>query len=120
MGAGFNEAPVAQIRVVILSGRSLFTEGLASRLRQLAEQFIVHQIDSRQADALDRVIAAQPSTVILDVTDEDFDRSWIGAMVDALPSVKIIRVDPEQQNIQVVTSERRQAGDVSHLIDLIR
>jgi DNA-binding NarL/FixJ family response regulator len=110
---------VAQISVVILSGRSLFTEGLASRLREHTEQFIVQHVDSRYDDALDRVIASRPSTIILDTTDEDSNRRLMGAMVDALPSVKIIRVDPQQPYVQVVTSEQRQAADVRHLIALI-
>jgi len=111
---------MAQTRVVILSSRSLFTEGIASRLRQYAERFELQYIDSRQTDALDQVIAARPSTIILDATDEEFGRHGsIDTMVDALHSVKIILVDPQQEHIQIVTSERRQAGDVSDLIDLI-
>jgi DNA-binding NarL/FixJ family response regulator len=111
---------MAQMRVVILSSHSLFTEGIASRLRQHAERFELQYIDSGQADALDQVIAAQPSTVILDTSDEELSRRCsIGAMIDGLRSVKIIRVDPQQEHIQIVTSEPRQAGDVRELIDLI-
>jgi DNA-binding NarL/FixJ family response regulator len=111
---------MVQTRIVILSSRSLFTEGIASRLRQHAEQFEVHHVDSRQADALDQVVSVQPATVIIDASDEEVSqRCSIGAMVDALPSVKIIRLDPQQEHVQVVTSEQRQAGEVRDLIDLI-
>jgi hypothetical protein len=33
--------------------------------------------------------------------------------------VKIIRVDPQQDRVQIVTSKQRPAGDVGDLIDLI-
>lgn len=107
-------------RVIILSSRSLFVEGVATRLRQhLAEQD-VQTVDARQPDVLSLVIAAQPSVVILDATDAEAAQVCaVGDLLKALPSLKIIRLDPQQKQIQVVTSEQRVVDEVRDLTDVI-
>ena len=107
-------------RVIILSSRSLFVEGVATRLRQhLAEQDVV-TVDARQADVLTSVVAAQPSVVILDATDVEAAQACpVGDLLKALPSLKIIRLDPQQNQIQVVVSEQRVVHEVRDLIDVI-
>ena len=109
-----------QARVVILSGRSLFAEGVASRLRQHREHLHIQTIDPRHTNVTEQVIAAQPSAVILDASDPDAEMHFsMGELLAALPSLKIIRLDPQRPQIQVVTSEQRTAGEVRDLIDLI-
>ena len=109
-----------QARVVILSAQSLFAEGVASRLRQHSERLEIQTIDPRRANVTEQVIAAQPSAVIIDASDPDAEMYCsIGELLVALPSLKIIRLDPQQPQIQVVTSEQRTAGEVRDLIDLI-
>lgn len=111
---------IDRARVVILSGRSLFAEGVASRLRQHGDHIDLHNVDYREPDALAQVVAIQPSTIILDATDPDVDQQCpLGAVLDALPSLKVLRLDPAQNLIQVVTSEQRQAAEVNDLISLI-
>ena len=109
-----------QARVVILSGHSLFTQGIASRLRQHSERLEIQIIDPHHADVSEQVVAAQPSAVIIDASDPDAEMYCsIGELLVALPSLKIIRLDPQQPQVQVVTSEQRTAGEVRDLIDLI-
>lgn len=107
-------------RVVILSSHSLFAEGVASRLRQHGRHVDLQHVDVRQPDALMSVIDAHPSVVILDATDPNVDRQCpLGVMFQSLPSLRIIRLDPQQDRVQVVTSEQRLAGEVRDLVDLI-
>ena len=107
-------------RVAILSGRSLFSEGVASRLRQHADEIELHTVDSRQTGALADVIALRPSAIILDATDPDIaHRCPLNVMLEALPSLRVIRLDPQQNLIQVVTSEQHTAEEVRDLIELI-
>ena len=114
------EVGVAGPRVIILSSRSLFVEGVATRLRQQLAEQDVQTIDARQADVLNLVIAGQPSVVILDATDEEAAQACpVGDLLKALPSLKIIRLDPQQNQIQVVTSEQRVVHEVRDLIDVI-
>jgi hypothetical protein len=112
---------VALTHVVILSSRSIFAEGVASRLRQHLDELEIEVVDIRQPDALDRTVMAQPSTVILDATDsEAADGDWLGMLLNSLPMVQLVRVDPLQDQIQVVTSEQRPMGQVHELIDIIK
>jgi nicotinate-nucleotide pyrophosphorylase len=95
-------------------------EGVATRLRQhLAEQDVA-TVDARQADVLQAVVSAQPSVVILDAMDVEAAQACsVGELLKALPSVKIIRLDPQQKQIQVVVSEQRVVDEVRDLIDVI-
>ena len=111
---------MAQTRVVICSSRSLFGEGIASRLRQHLGAHELQIVDARQTDALARVIAARPSAVILDATDEEVARRCpLSDLLSALPSLTVIRLDPQQKQVQVVTSEQRAANEASDLIDIL-
>ncbi len=112
---------MARTRVVILSGQSLFAEGVASRLRQHLDKLELVTIDSRKSDALQQVLDARPSTVILDAADVvDLTQDCpLADLLRELPSFKIIRLDSQQQEIRIVTSEQRLAGEVKDLIELI-
>jgi hypothetical protein len=111
---------VAGPQVIILSSRSLFVEGVATRLRQQLAEHEVQTVDARQPDVLNRVIAAQPAVVILDATDAEAEQVCsVGDLLRALPSLKIIRLHPQHKQIQVVTSEQRVVDEVRDLIDVI-
>ena len=114
------EMGVAGPRVIVLSSHSLFVEGVATRLRQQLAEHEVKTVDARQPDVLNLVIAAQPSVVILDATDAEAAQACpVGDLLKALPSLKIIRLHPQQKQIQVVTSEQRVVDEVRDLIDVI-
>ncbi len=111
---------MGQMCVVILSGRSLFAEGIASRLRehlQLAEFEIV---DPRQPDAMAQIAAAQPSIVILDGTDSGVTQFYfLSKLLFSFPKLKVICLDPQQEQIQVVSSEQHPALKVRDLVEVI-
>jgi hypothetical protein len=112
---------VAQAAVVILTSRSLFAEGIAARLRQDLPVQDVTTIDARQPDALNQVIAAQPGAVIVDITDREvMQLAPMWTLLAALPALKIIRIHPDHDHIQIVTSEQREAGRVQDLIEIIQ
>jgi DNA-binding NarL/FixJ family response regulator len=105
-----------QARIVILSGQSLFAEGLASRLRQYLGPAEIQIVDPLQPDVLAQVAAAQPSAVILDGTDAEVTQLCsLGGLLLALPDLKIIVLDPREDQAQVVTSERHLAASVRDL-----
>jgi DNA-binding NarL/FixJ family response regulator len=112
---------VSQIRVVILSSRSIFAEGVASRLRQHLETQDVDVIDVRQQTALQRIVDDQPSTVILDASDpEVIVGDWLDTLLSALPKLQVVCLDPLQDRMQVVTSRQRPLGQVDELLDIIK
>lgn len=108
-------------RVVILSSQSIFAEGVAARLKQHLDGQSLLIVDTREPDALQRVIAAHPTAVILDVSDSETERSCsLGTLLDALPALTLIRLDPSQDQVQVVTSEQRAVHQVQDIVQVIK
>jgi hypothetical protein len=67
-----------------------------------------------------QIIALQPSTVILDVTNSEITQLCsLSKLLASLARLKIIRLDLQQKQIQVVTSEQRPAADVHDLVEVI-
>ena len=111
---------MSRIRVVVLTAPSLFTEGIATRLREHSDRIELEVVDSRNADALAKAIAAGPAVVLLEARDRNIERSCpLVDLLAAAPSVKIIRLDPSRDEIQVVTSEQRTVSDPMDLIGMV-
>ena len=107
--------------VVILSGHTLFTEGVAARLRKNEDRLDLHMVDADRGDALQQVVSARPSAVILDADDPQVTRHCsISELFQALPNVRVVRLDPERDQIQLLTSEQRLAADIADLISVIQ
>ncbi len=107
-------------RVVILSGHSLFAEGIASRLRQHPEALDLHIVDPHVPGAIDQVAAAHPSAVIVDATDLEAEQLCpLSSLLVQLPALKVIRLDPQRNQIQVVTSAERIVTEVRDLLEVI-
>jgi DNA-binding NarL/FixJ family response regulator len=112
---------VDRTSVVILSGHTLFTEGVAARLRRHEDWLDLHMVDAHRGDALQQVVSARPATVILDADDPQVSRHCsLSELFQALPQVRVVRLDPEANRIQLLTSEQRQAVDIADLIDVIQ
>jgi DNA-binding NarL/FixJ family response regulator len=116
-----NAANVDRTSVVILSGHSLFTEGVAARLRKHADRLDLHVVDADCADALEQVVSARPSTVILDADRaQGSPHCSLNQLFLALPELRVVRLDPERDQIQLLTSEQRLAVDIGDLIEVIQ
>jgi DNA-binding NarL/FixJ family response regulator len=112
---------LARFHVVIVSRHSLFAEGVASSLRQQLSEGEIQTIDARAPGCLERLIAAQPSTVILDATDQELEALCpLTKLLNALPSLQVIRLDPQQEQIQVVSSEQRAVAGVHELVKVLK
>jgi DNA-binding NarL/FixJ family response regulator len=106
---------------VILSGKTLFTEGVAARLRTHEDWLDLHVVDADRGDALEQVVSARPSAVILDADDPQVTRHCsINELFQALPEVRVVRLDPERDQIQLLTSEQRLAAGFADLISVIQ
>jgi DNA-binding NarL/FixJ family response regulator len=96
--------------VVILSGHTLFVEGVATRLGKQTDRVKLHVVDSAQEKALEQVASVRPGAVILDATDPDATRNCPLNRLFGPCRRCVIRLDPESNQIQVVTSESAQGG----------
>ncbi len=95
-------------------------EGVASRLRQDEARLEVVTMDAHEPHVLAQVIAARPAAVILDATDPHIAQSCtLSTLLQALPSLKVIRLDPQRKQVQIVTSEQRPADEVRDLLEII-
>jgi DNA-binding NarL/FixJ family response regulator len=112
---------VDRTSVVILSGKTLFTEGVAARLRTHEDWLDLHVVDADRGDALQQVVSARPSAVILDADDPQVTRHCsLNQLFQALPEVRVVRLDPERDQIQLLTSEQHLAADFADLINVIQ
>lgn len=111
---------VPRVSVVILSGRGLFAEGVISRLRRQADRVEVHVVAADQPQAFERVVSARPAAVILDASDADIANSLpLSRLLEVLPEVRVLRLDPERDRVHVVTSEQHQASEIADLFSVI-
>ena len=107
-------------RVVILSGHSLFAEGVASRLKKHLDRIDLQVVDINLEDVLSKLVSLKPATVILDAMDaETRNLIPLSKLLKALPAVTIIRLDPQHTRVQVVTSKEHKLGEVKDLIKVI-
>ena len=110
-----------KVRVVVLSSRSLYGEGVLARLRAYENTLDLHVVDADHTDALDQIIAIQPTAVIVDASDKDTnDNCPLGKLLRDLPDVRIIRLDPINKGFQLVTSEQRNADEVQELLAILQ
>ena len=111
---------MAQPRVVILSGQSLFAQGIASRLEQYLGSVELEVMLPRQPDVIATIAAARPSVVILDASDTEIAQSFsLNQLLLSFSKLQVIWLDPHQGRIQVVTSEQHAAGCIRELAKVI-
>jgi hypothetical protein len=109
-----------QPSIVILSVHALLAAGIAHRLQEHLQPAALEIVDPRQGDAVAQISAIRPSVVILDTTDsEAAEHCPLGKLFLALPGLKVICIDPQGNQIQVVTGEKRKAVDVADLAAVI-
>ena len=107
-------------QIVILSGHSLFTEGVASRLRQYPERVDVRFVDPQQPDYIEEIAGIHPSAVIIDAADTETDCCCILCdLLATLEDVTVVRLDVQQKDIQLITSVRQQFNEVRDIVDII-
>jgi hypothetical protein len=111
---------LTQPRIAVLSGRTLFAEGLAASLRRDLNEQAVRTIDAHQPELIEQLVAFEPRVVILDATDDDVNHRYpLDALLGALPGLTILRVDPQYQRLQVVTSQLRPIRSMSDIVGMI-
>lgn len=107
-------------RIVILSGHSLFAEGVASRLRQYPQRVDVCFVDPQQLDYVDQISVLRPSAVIIDAADTNAtQRCVLCDLLSALENVTIVHLEVQQKDIRVITSVRQQFTEVRDILDII-
>ncbi len=111
---------VPESRIVVLSSRTLFAEGIVANLRQNLAAHELRTLDANLPDVMEQLAAHQPGIVILDAADEGVnDRCLLNGLVSDLPGLTLIRLDPHQGRLQLVTSQQRAIARISDLVAVI-
>jgi hypothetical protein len=109
-----------QTQIVILSGHSLFAEGVASRLRQYPQRVNVHFVDPQHTDYMDQVKDIHPTAVVLDAADVDNSQCCLLCdLLMAMPNLTIVRLEAQKADIQIVNSSHHHINEVRDIIDII-
>lgn len=105
-------------RIAVLSGHSLFVEGIISRLRQHPRQLEVHHIDPEMPDYVDKISQIQPTAVVIDAADENKNQCcFLCELLLEFPSSTIVRLAADQRDVQVIKSATQRFEDVQDLIN---
>ena len=109
------------VRVVVLSHRSLFANGIASRLRDHTDLVEAHTVEAGQPDALERLRALHPAIVVMGAADTSaVEAVRLASLLDTLPEVKVIRLDPGSDDVRVYNCVRHRAQGIGELIEVMR
>jgi hypothetical protein len=107
-------------RIVVLSGRTLFAEGIAASLQRNLEAPEFRTMNTQQPEMIDHLVAYQPAVVILDAADEELrHRCPLDSLLGAMPALTILRLDPQHESLQVVTSRQRPIRSLSEVVRVI-
>jgi hypothetical protein len=106
--------------IVIVAHHSLFADGVAAWLGQHLATVELASVDPWLPDAAERIVAARPSAVLLVSLMPDVARSCrVEELLRSLPGLKVVRLDPAVQNVQVMTSRQCPVGSVRDLAEII-
>ena len=107
-------------RVLVLVGSSLFARGVFNRMKQYLDESELRIVDNYLPDALQQVIEAHPSVLILDVGDPEVLKNFsLDLLMASVPDLKLIRLDPQSPNTQVIQWEKHLVSDTHDLIGII-
>lgn len=109
------------LRVVVLFHRSLFADGIASRLREHADLVEALTVDAGLPDAADQLRAAGPAIVVFDATDAGaLEKMPVSRLLDLLPNARVLRIDPDSDHVRVFSSVARRAKSIGELIAVMQ
>jgi DNA-binding NarL/FixJ family response regulator len=107
-------------QVVILSGHSLFTQGVAKRFEQFPERVQIHFINPKDEDSFDKIANIQPAAIIISFSEaESKENCLLCDLISTFPAVRVIRLAVDQDPVQVITSKQSQLNEVRDILDLL-
>ena len=106
--------------VIVISNRNIFAEGVVNRLRQQIPVNKIHFVNWEDYDYKQQVIEINPSVIMVDSSDDE-DPEWclLSELLNNFPSITIVRLKLQEEDVQVITSSSEVVTNVQDLIDLI-
>lgn len=107
-------------RIVILSNKTLLAEGVITRLQQYENRAELHVVDLKQPNLLAKIMEVHPKAIILADKDPLISQTLpLDKLLRDLPNLKVIRLDAQCLQTQVICSEQYRVEEVCDLLDLI-
>jgi len=106
-------------KVVILAGRSLFTQGVISKLSCSPIQKNFEVIDLCQPDPLKAIEAACPDVIVVDGNDPEFIATVKDTMFPNLSQLKIIFLNSKTSRTRILQWEEHDTTQITDLLDEI-
>lgn len=107
-------------RTIAFLSRSIFVEGVISRLRQHPQKNVVHFIDPDIEDYITKVSSIMPTVVVIDADQSIASQRYVLCdLLHEFPEITILRLKAQEKDVQVITSSSCDVETVQDLIDLV-
>jgi hypothetical protein len=103
-------------KILILTGRSLFADGVISKLSSSPMVGELEVVDLRQADPLQAIAAANPDFLILDETDPEITEQLKSELFTLFSNLKVIILDPQKNSLRVLRCEEYDNSQIWNLL----
>jgi hypothetical protein len=107
-------------RNIVFLSRSIFVEGVISRLRQQPHSERVHFIDPENPIFLDKISELDPKVVVIDAEiGKESIFCHLCGLLSEFPQITILRLMAQEKDVQVIQSSQHYVKNVQDLIDLL-
>lgn len=107
-------------RIALISGQSLLVEGVASRLRSHRDRVMSNVLSPDGEEMLASLRTLQPDVVIFDSLDAAArDAFALLDLLRLLPQAKVLVLDSERSELQIVSSQTRAISDAAALLEQV-
>lgn len=97
----------------------MLTDGIVSKLAQSTHASDFEVIDMCRSDPLKTIIDGTPAVLVVDQDDPEFCEKLKDKVLEALPIVRIIFLNPEFPKLRVVQSIERKMMSLDDLLNEI-
>jgi hypothetical protein len=109
-----------KLRTIAFLSRSIFVEGVISRLRRHPQKNVVHFIDPKNEEYITQVSEIMPSVVVIDADQRKTNQGCVLCdLLHEFPEITILRLKAQEKGVQVITSSSYDVETVQDLIDLV-
>lgn len=107
-------------KVVVLTGNSLLTQGMTSRLRDYRGQLELRSIDLATSNLLSQIAEFQPEIVFFEASDlRDSPHCTLVDILNALPDAIVLEVRMDKPGINMIQTTQLAAANIEELVHLL-
>ena len=98
---------MAQKSIVMIAGRSLLVQGMASRWPNRDEEYKLQVLNPEDEDWKNELAEAKPNVIVMDAHDPGVQRICpLAELIWDLPEVTMMLLHSEHSDLQIISSKR--------------